>query len=92
MPTNKAAWLKEKKAKSLVVDEAPYTSPSAHEVKIKNGAVSINPVDWKIQDYGLIIEKFPNVFGEDVAGEIVEIGEGVSHLKVGQRVLGYVSL
>ena len=90
MPTNRAAWIKEKKGKPLVVDEAPYTSPGADEVTIKNGAVSINPVDWKIQDVGFFIEKFPNILGEDVAGEIVEVGDGVTDLKVGQRVFGYV--
>jgi len=37
------------------------------------------------------VQKYPNVLGTDVAGEIVEIGEGVTRLRKGQRVIGYVS-
>jgi hypothetical protein len=46
---NKAAWLKEAKAKPLQVDEAPYCKPESNQVVIRNSAVAINPVDWKIQ-------------------------------------------
>jgi len=35
------------------------------------------------------LQKYPNVCGTDVAGEIYEVGEGVSHLKKGDRVLGH---
>jgi D-arabinose 1-dehydrogenase-like Zn-dependent alcohol dehydrogenase len=37
-----------------------------------------------------ILEKYPNVLGTDVAGEIYEVGEGVTHVKKGDRVLGSV--
>ena len=53
---------------------------------IKNHAVAVNPVDWKVQDYGAFVKKWPVVLGEDYAGEIVEVGEGVTHLKKGDRV------
>jgi NADPH:quinone reductase-like Zn-dependent oxidoreductase len=46
----------------------------------------------KIQDYGIFIQKYPNVTGTDVAGEVHEVGEGVTHLKKGDRVLAYVML
>lgn len=49
MPSNKAAWLPEAKARPFKVDDAPYPEPEADEVIIKNAAVAINPVDWKIQ-------------------------------------------
>jgi NADPH:quinone reductase-like Zn-dependent oxidoreductase len=36
------------------------------------------------------LKKYPNVLGTDVAGEVHEVGEGVTHVKKGDRVLGYV--
>lgn len=45
----------------------------------------------KVQDYGIILQRYPNVCGTDVAGEIYEVGEGVTHVKKGDRVLGFVS-
>ena len=47
-------------------------------------------VSGKIQDYGIFLQKYPNVCGTDVAGEIYEVGEGVTQFKKGDRVFGYV--
>jgi len=64
-------------------------SPGKGEVLIRNKAVAINPVDWKVQDTGFFIQSWPAILGEDLAGEIVEVGEGVSRFKTGQRVLAH---
>lgn len=85
--TNKAAWLTERKAKPFKVDHAPMPTPEADEVVVKNSAVAVNPVDWKIQEAGYFVEKFPNILGTDVAGEIVEVGSSVTNFKKGDRVL-----
>ena len=53
---------------------------------VKVHAAALNPVDWKIQKYGIFIETFPAILGSDVAGEVVELGAGVSSFKVGDRV------
>jgi NADPH:quinone reductase-like Zn-dependent oxidoreductase len=37
----------------------------------------------------MFLQRYPNVLGTDVAGEIHEVGEGVSQFKKGDRVLGY---
>lgn len=60
---NKAAWLTEAKQNPLKVDHAPMPTPGADEVVIKNKAVAVNPVDWKIQDSGMFIQSYPNVLG-----------------------------
>ncbi len=91
MPTNTAAWLGAKQAK-LEVAPAPYTPPSDDEIVVKNHAVAINPIDWIIQVAGNIVFrwiKYPFVLGEDLAGEVVEVGKAVTRFKVGDRVLGH---
>lgn len=57
------------------------------EVAIKITATAINPVDWKIRDYKVFIEKYPAVLGSDAAGEVAAVGPEVTNgLQVGDRV------
>lgn len=57
------------------------------EVAIKVTATAINPIDWKMRDTGVFIPSYPAVLGSDAAGEIVDVGSGVSGgLAVGDRV------
>ncbi|KAK2027042.1 zinc-binding dehydrogenase [Colletotrichum zoysiae] len=93
MPDNQAAWLTGKKVKPLEVRSAAYTPPGENEVVIHNQAVAINPVDWYKQEGGDFLYdwvKYPMILGSDVAGEVVEVGPGISaaRFKVGDRVLG----
>lgn len=85
MASNKAAFLDDVGAK-LSVRDAPMPTAAPGRVVIKNKAVAVNPVDWKVQDKGNFVRSWPIVLGEDYAGEIVEVGEGVRHLKKGDRV------
>ncbi|KAF2126221.1 GroES-like protein [Dothidotthia symphoricarpi CBS 119687] len=87
--SNQAAWITEAKSNPLQVKEAAMPTAGKGEVVVKNHAVAVNPVDWKIQDSGMFLQKYPNVLGEDVAGEVIEVGEGVTQFKKGDRVLGH---
>jgi len=49
MSNNKAAWITAPKAKPLKVDTGPDAKPGPDEILVKNAAVAVNPVDWKIQ-------------------------------------------
>ena len=49
-------------------------------------ACALNPVDWKIQSYGIFIEEYPAILGVDLAGVVEEVGDGVENLKRGDRV------
>ena len=85
---NKAAWLPEKGAR-LKVDSADAYEPGPGEILVKNKAVAMNPVDFKVQDYGAFVESWPTILGCDLAGEVVALGEGVNDFAVGQRVLAH---
>jgi NADPH:quinone reductase-like Zn-dependent oxidoreductase len=47
--SNQAAWIKEAKGKPLQVGKADSWKPGDGQILIKNAALAINPVDWKIQ-------------------------------------------
>lgn len=47
--SNQAAWITEAKAHPFKVDKADYWQPGPNQVLIKNAAVAVNPVDWKVQ-------------------------------------------
>lgn len=91
MASNQAAWL-DGKGSRLRVGDAPIPKPTPDNVIIKNHAIAINPVDWKIQDYGFFVQSWPFILGTDVAGEVVEVGENVKKFKKGDRVLAFVTL
>lgn len=85
---NFAAWSLHRKAEQFVVKENTYTAPGPGEIVVRNESVAINPIDWMLQDEDVLALPYPNVFGCDVAGEVVELGSGVSGFKIGQRVIG----
>ncbi|KAI1140105.1 GroES-like protein [Hypoxylon sp. FL0543] len=90
-PTNRAAFLTAAKA-PLEVKEAPYTPPGPRELVVKTRAVAINLVDPYKQLLGdalLPYIKWPCVQGEDVAGDVLEVGSDVTRFKVGDRVISY---
>ena len=91
MPTNTAAWLGAQRAR-FEVRAAPYTPPRADEIVVRNRAVAINPFDWIIQAAGRVVSpwiKYPFILGSDLAGDVVEVGPGVTRFAVGDRVLGH---
>ncbi|KAJ5127791.1 chaperonin 10-like protein [Penicillium atrosanguineum] len=89
MGENEAAWITAPAAYPFTVNSAPKPKPGAGEVVIKNAAVAINPVDWKIQSLGGYINKYPFILGEDAAGIVEDVGPGVSRFKKGHRVIAH---
>ena len=90
MPTNSAAWLESPYA-DFVVRDAPYTPPSAHQIVVRARAIAVNPLDSIKQGTGDLMYRwlpYPSVLGEDVAGEVAEVGSAVTRFAVGDRVLG----
>ena len=73
--------------------DIPEPKPGPGEVKVRVAAASVNPIDWKLRSgdaKAMMPLEFPAVLGRDVAGEVVEVGLGVTTLKPGDKVLGLV--
>lgn len=89
MPSNTAAFLVGPKL-PLEVRPAPYHSPEDDEILVKNCALAINPADPIVQMTGADFFQlnYPDVIGEDVAGEVCEVGSKVTRFKTGDRVVG----
>lgn len=87
--TNSAAWLTEAKQHPFQVKEAPTYTPETNEILVKNRAVAINPVDGSLQSKAWWPMNYPTILGQDVAGDVVAVGPGVTRFKVGDRVVGH---
>ncbi|QRV98335.1 Zinc-binding dehydrogenase [Ceratobasidium sp. AG-Ba] len=68
------------------VGTRPVPIPQAKQVLVKVTAAAVNPADWKAIEYGVLIDKFPAVSGNDGAGIVRSIGSEVAGLKEGDRV------
>lgn len=67
--------------------DLPDPKPKRGECLIRVSAVDVNPIDTYVRA-GMIPGKlaFPWILGRDLAGTVVEVGSGVRHFKVGDRV------
>ncbi|KAM1458286.1 hypothetical protein ACFX13_036216 [Malus domestica] len=73
--------------------EVPIPSPKKGEVLLKLEAAALNPADWKIQKgmfRPLLPRKIPHTPATDVAGEVVEVGQGVPKFKPGDKVVAFL--
>jgi len=75
----------------------PVPRPGQGEVVVRVGATSINPIDVKrAAGYGRRLlglkgaGKFPLVLGNDIAGVVASVGDGVTAWRPGDRVFGLV--
>jgi len=69
----------------LKYEDVPDAKCFPGGVLIKVEAISIEGGDTLNRWHGALTSK-PHIVGYQAAGEIVEVGEGVTHLKVGQKV------
>ena len=68
--------------------ERPSATPG--NVIVEVAYASVNPADWKAREGWLaryFDYQFPFVVGFDAAGIVAEVGEGVTHVKPGDRVV-----
>ncbi|WP_135458092.1 NADP-dependent oxidoreductase [Mycobacterium sp. DL99] len=76
----------------LEVRDVPRPVPAPGEVLVEVRAAGINPSEAVIRS-GALADQFPAAFpsgqGSDLAGVVVETGEGVSDFAVGDEVIGF---
>lgn len=79
----------------LRYEQAPRPEPAAGEVLIEVAATSFNPVDAGIRA-GYLSQVFPielpHIPGIDVAGRVAALGPDVTRWKVGDEVIGFLSM
>jgi NADPH:quinone reductase-like Zn-dependent oxidoreductase len=73
---------------ALRIESVPVPAPLAGEVLVRVHYASINPVDWKLQERGLL--PFPAIPGGDFSGEVIALGSGVTEFACGDLVAGTV--
>ena len=78
---------------AMKLADVPRPQAAPGHVLIQVHAAGLNPVDYKLAEGGNANWTYPHILGLDVAGEIVELGEGVEDTwKVGMRVAGHGDL
>lgn len=69
----------------LSVEDWPVGQPGPGQVRLRQTAIGVNFVDT-YQRSGLYPQSLPFVAGNEAAGVVTAVGEGVSEVKVGDRV------
>lgn len=78
---------------TMTVSDVSIPEPQAGEVLVRNMAVGVNPVDFKIRNGQypeVTADKLPLTLGREVAGLIEAVGEGVERFQVGNRVFAMI--
>jgi NADPH:quinone reductase-like Zn-dependent oxidoreductase len=72
----------------LVYEEAPDPERRPGWVVVRVRACAMNHLDlWQRRGLERVKIPMPHISGADVAGEVADVGEGVSGVKTGQRVM-----
>ncbi len=77
-------------ASLLTYEDVEDPKPAEGEVLVRVSATSINPADWLVRSGAvkdIIPVEFPYILGCDLAGTVLEVGEGVTSIEPGDRVM-----
>ncbi|ERF76390.1 hypothetical protein EPUS_06948 [Endocarpon pusillum Z07020] len=85
MPTHPAVVTVAPRA-ALEIMQLPTMAPANAEVRVRVEWTASTPLDLHQADGGLLVHH-PQVLGDGVAGTVVEVGEGVERLAVGDKSL-----
>jgi NADPH:quinone reductase-like Zn-dependent oxidoreductase len=71
----------------LRLDDVAVPNPAAGQIRVRVHACALNPADWAVCE-GFLPVPPPRGIGFDVSGIVDALGEGVTNVKVGDRVFG----
>ena len=69
------------------LEDTTVPSPGVGQIRVRVHACGLNPADWALCR-GLFAGDLPRGVGLDVSGTVNAVGEGVTDVRIGQRVLG----
>jgi NADPH:quinone reductase len=79
---------------SLSVAELPRPEPGPGQILVRIAAASLNPGELRLLSGELRDQMpihFPHVPGNDFAGTVTELGEGVTRFEIGDEVFGFAA-
>lgn len=89
VPSTHRATYVHAKGEAPKISDRSLSELKPGEIAIKIAATAINPVDWKLRDYGLFLVpnwQYPAILGSDGSGTVAAVGKDVSDFSVGDRV------
>lgn len=78
-------------SEALEIVDVARPNPGSSDVLVEVHAASVNPIDWKIREghmKAFVDIPMPHIMGRDVSGVVVDMGEDVESLSVGDAVFG----
>ena len=78
----------------LTLTDVPLPEPGPGQLRVRVHAAGVNPIDWKIRRGYMSGGKppaGPTVIGQELAGVVDAVGDGVTDFAVGDRVAGGTS-
>jgi NADPH:quinone reductase len=86
--TQKALIVSEIGKPVTLISDRPVPEPGTSQVQLKVAVAGLNPHDQKSRDGGLFIsEDLPSILSNDVVGKVTKLGQGVSGIAVGDRIV-----
>ncbi len=75
--------------RDIRLEERPLPEPAPGEVVVKAGAALTCGTDFKAyrQGHRVLLGDYPSPFGHELAGTVSALGQGVKHVKEGDRVV-----
>jgi NADPH:quinone reductase len=71
----------------MKLEDVPIPQPQAGQVLVKNHAIGVNYIDLYKRSGQYKVSNFPFVLGEEAAGTVEAVGDGVTDFAVGDRVV-----